>query len=174
MEMEDVTRVHAIDLLSFSLPWTERTYRFEVAENANASPWVAEVVRPDGIREIAAMVVNWIILDEAHVATLAVHPDYRRQGLAQRLLAHSLLEAWQRGARSALLEVRRGNFGAQNLYQRFGFAIVGVRPRYYKDNNEDALLMTLERLNPQQLKSLEQAAHVPDTGASSGGGSGWM
>lgn len=169
MELNDVAQVYAIDLQSFSLPWTERTYRFEVNENVNASPWVAEVVQPDGSREIIAMVVNWIILDEAHVATLAVRPDYRRQGIAQRLLAYSLQEAWRQGARSALLEVRRGNIGAQYLYHRFGFSVVGVRPRYYKDNNEDALLMTLQNLDPQHLKHLEESAQAPAANSASQG-----
>ena len=160
MRLEDVPRVHVIDRLCFSLPWTERSYIFEITENINSSAWVAEVSTPEGGYEIAGMVVNWIILDEAHVATLGVHPDFRRLRIGQRLLAHSLIEAWKRGARIAFLEVRRGNLNAQALYERFGFEVVGERPRYYKDNNEDALLMTLERMQVDKLKALETTSRV--------------
>jgi ribosomal-protein-alanine N-acetyltransferase len=151
MTLEDVPRVREIDVLSFSLPWSERSYRFEVAENPHASCWVAEWVHPDGRTEVVGMMVNWVILDELHIATLAVHPDYRRMGIARRLLAKGLQAGLERGARLAFLEVRRSNLAAQNLYRAFGFELSGVRPRYYKDNFEDALLMTLEPLTPEAI-----------------------
>ena len=100
------------------------------------------------------MIVIWAILDEAHVATIAVNPDYRGQGIGRRLLAIGLQAAYQRGARMAFLEVRRSNTVAQNLYQRFGFQVVSERLRYYQDNHEDALLMTLEQLQPEELLAL--------------------
>ena len=78
------------------------------------------------------------------VANVATHPDYRRRGVARRLLVQALADARQRGARLAMLEVRRSNLAAQKLYESFGFTVVGVRPRYYVDNMEDALLMDLE------------------------------
>ncbi len=168
MRLEDVPHVHRIDKLCFSLPWTERSYIFEITENINSSPWVAEVSTPQGEDEIVAMVVNWIILDEVHVATLGVLPEQRRLRIGQRLLAYSLIEAWKRGARTAFLEVRRGNTAAQALYERFGFVVVGERPRYYKDNNEDALLMTLERMQLDKLKALESAARVSPSQSYSG------
>ena len=155
MSIEDVARVHEIDTLSFSLPWPERSYRFEVVENLNSSCWVAEVLPADGPAEVVGMIVNWIILDEVHIATLAVHPDYRRFGIARKLLVHGLLEGAQRGGRLAYLEVRAGNLAAQALYQRFGFVVAGVRPRYYKDNSEDALLMTLDPLDPARVQAME-------------------
>lgn len=154
MAIEDVARVHKIDTLSFSMPWPERSYRFEVVENVNSSCWVAEALPPDGPAEVVGMIVNWIILDEVHIATLAVHPDYRRYGIARKLLVHGLLEGVQRGGRLAYLEVRAGNLAAQALYQRFGFVVAGVRPRYYKDNSEDALLMTLDPLDPSRIKEI--------------------
>lgn len=154
MAIEDVARVHEIDTLSFSMPWPERSYRFEVVENVNSSCWVAEALPPDGPAEVVGMIVNWIILDEVHIATLAVHPDYRRYGIAHKLLVHGLLEGYQRGGRLAYLEVRAGNLAAQALYQRFGFVVAGVRPRYYKDNSEDALLMTLDPLDPSRIKEI--------------------
>jgi len=157
MRLEDVPRVHEIDRLSFSLPWPERSYRFEVSENDHSSPWVVETVRPDGpggSPEVVAMMVNWIIIDEAHIATIAVHPDYRRRKIAQRLLAWGLLAAWERGARTAFLEVRRGNLTAQVMYTAFGFEVVGVRARYYQDNHEDAILMTLPQIDPLRIRAL--------------------
>lgn len=151
MALGDVEAVYAVDRLSFSLPWTERAYRFEISENPNASPWVAEISLDDGTRQVVGMIVTWLIVDEAHVGTIAVHPDYRRQGIGERLLAVSLADAARRGAVQALLEVRRGNAAAQHMYARFGFAVVGVRPRYYRDNGEDALLMTLAPLDLAKL-----------------------
>ena len=146
MGLHDVERVHAIDILSFSLPWSERSYRFELMENKNALVFVAEVDGADGQPLVIGVIVIWVILDEAHIATLAVHPDYRKIGAARRLLAHGLRAAAGRGAVLAYLEVRRSNHAAQALYESFGFDVVGERPRYYKDNQEDALLMTLNDL----------------------------
>ncbi len=154
MRFEDIPRVHEIDVLSFSLPWPESSFRFEVTENNHASNWVAEVTHADGQREVVAMMVNWIIIDEAHIATIAVHPNYRRQKIARRLLAVGLLAAYERGARTAFLEVRRGNLAAQAMYFEFGFALAGERKRYYQDNHEDALLLTLEGIDPGHIKTL--------------------
>jgi len=142
MTLEDVPAVHEIDILSFSLPWAERSFRFEISENPVSRGWVAE---SDG--RIAAMLVLWRIIDEAHIATIATHPDFRRQGIGERLMIEALLAAREEGARHAFLEVRAGNLAAQTLYKKYGFILVGIRPRYYKDNNEDAVLMDLEDLN---------------------------
>ena len=92
------------------------------------------------------MLVLWMIVDEAHIATLATHPEARRQGVAKQLLVKALETAYAEGARTALLEVRAGNEAAQSMYRKFGFEEVGRRERYYKDNHEDAVLMTLDRL----------------------------
>jgi ribosomal-protein-alanine N-acetyltransferase len=157
MSLADVPRVHELDTLSFSMPWSERSYRFELTENHNSSCWVAESVPGDGPGLVIGMMVNWIILDEVHVATIAVHPDYRRLGIGRRLLAQGLLAARERGVSLAFLEVRRGNLAAQAMYRQFGFVVSGERVKYYKDNNEDALLMNLHRLDlvePVRLKEL--------------------
>jgi ribosomal-protein-alanine N-acetyltransferase len=100
---------------------------------------------------IAAMLVLWVIVDETHIATLATHPDYRRQGIGERLMMAGLLSARNEGATRAFLEVRAGNMAARSLYAKYGFMEVGVRPRYYKDNNEDATLMNLEDLNSLEV-----------------------
>ncbi|MCX7608058.1 MAG: ribosomal protein S18-alanine N-acetyltransferase [Anaerolineales bacterium] len=141
MTLADVPAVYEIDRLSFSLPWTEGSFRYEVAENPHSRSWVAEV---DG--RVVGMLVLWLVLDEAHIATIATHPDYRRQGIGERLLLYALRSARAEGARRAFLEVRVGNRAAQALYKKYGFVVDGVRPKYYKDNNEDALLMSLDDL----------------------------
>ncbi len=82
MQLADVEQVYDIDVLSFALPWSERSYRFEITENPTSRTWVAEAVDAHGQTQVVAMIVVWVILDEAHVATIAVHPDYRRRGLA--------------------------------------------------------------------------------------------
>jgi ribosomal-protein-alanine N-acetyltransferase len=97
--------------------------------------------------KIAAMLVLWFIIDEAHIATIAVHPDFRRQGIGEQILLHALRAAHSEGAQRAFLEVRAGNFAAQAMYRKYGFEMAGVRPGYYKDNNEDALLMDLEKFD---------------------------
>ena len=141
MRLEDVPAVHEIDVLSFSLPWPERSFRYEVTENPVSRGWVAEV---DG--RIAAMLVLWLVVDEAHIATIATHPDFRRQGIGERIMIEALIAAREEGAHRAFLEVRASNVAAQTLYEKYGFVVDGRRPRYYKDNFEDAILMSLTSL----------------------------
>jgi ribosomal-protein-alanine N-acetyltransferase len=152
MQAEDIEQVYAIDVLSFSLPWSERSYRYEVSENQNSRNWVAEAVDAQGHTQIVAMIVVWLILDEAHIATIAIHPDFRHRGIGRRLLAIALLNAAEQGALQSFLEVRRGNLNALALYQQFGFKVVGVRSGYYQDNHEDALLMTLDPISVEFLR----------------------
>jgi ribosomal-protein-alanine N-acetyltransferase len=142
MTPDDVPQVSAIDKISLTLPWPERSFRYEVTDNPAARCWVAEAHE-----RLAGMLVLWFIVDEIHVATIATHPEYRRQGIAQQLLARALASAAQEGARRSYLEVRAGNVSAQALYRKFGFVEDGRRPRYYKDNGEDAILMSLAPLN---------------------------
>lgn len=146
MTAEDVEAVYDVDVRSYTLPWSERAYRYELSQNPNARLFVAEMPDEQNHTRVVGMVVTWIILDEAHIGTIATHPQYRRNGVAEALLQQALVDARQHGAQQAFLEVRRGNLPAQGLYLKFGFAFTGVRPRYYQDNQEDALLMTLESL----------------------------
>jgi ribosomal-protein-alanine N-acetyltransferase len=163
MMAADVRAVALIDAMSLPLPWPERAYQYELTV-PHSCPWVAEIalpldkrpleyrsplgqlVRQPGERAIVGMLVLWKIVDEAHIATLAVHPEVRRQGIAKRLLEEALSNAAAEGARSAFLEVRLGNLAAQELYQQLGFRVDGQRRSYYSDNHEDALLMSLKTL----------------------------
>jgi ribosomal-protein-alanine N-acetyltransferase len=144
MQEEDIEPVHAIDVLSFSTPWPAASYRFELFENPASMLWVAEAELPDEKKRVIGMVVVWLLMDEAHIATIAIHPDYRGQGISNDLMAVALMESARKGADKATLEVRAGNQVAQALYQHFGFRVVGRRPKYYQDNYEDALIMAVE------------------------------
>ncbi len=146
LTVEDVPAAHELDSLSFTLPWPERSLHYEVAGNPAARCWAAEL---DG--RLVGILVLWMIVDEAHIATLATHPDHRRKGIAKKLLVEALESAYNEGAQTALLEVRAGNEAALKMYAEFGFEAVGRRERYYKDNYEDAILMTLSRLPVKPL-----------------------
>ena len=141
MTVEDVPAVTQLDRISFTLPWTERSFHFEVTSNPASRCWVAE-----SGGALAGVVVAWLLVDEVHIATIATHPDFRRQGIAQALLAHVLKLGAEEGAISSFLEVRESNSAAQELYRKFGYEETGRRLRYYKDNGENAILMTLENL----------------------------
>jgi ribosomal-protein-alanine N-acetyltransferase len=146
MRSDDLEQVVAIDKMSFSMPWPISSYRYELFENPLSLLWVAEAAR-DGVQpRVIGMVVVWLVMDEAHIATIAVHPEYRGRGIAKDMLKIALDEVIRRGMHSATLEVRAGNIIAQRLYSRFGFQVVGRRPRYYRDNDEDALIMTVSGL----------------------------
>jgi ribosomal-protein-alanine N-acetyltransferase len=146
MTLEDLSAVIELDQMSFSLPWPERSFRFELTDNPASRCWVAEV---DG--KLAGMIVVWLLVDEAHVATLATHPDFRRRGIAKMLLSHALRKLLAEGARSSFLEVRVSNLPAQQMYRKFGYQEAGRKRGYYKDNNEDAVLMTLDTLKVENL-----------------------
>ncbi|HEY8450428.1 MAG TPA: ribosomal protein S18-alanine N-acetyltransferase, partial [Bacillota bacterium] len=120
----------------FPTPWSERAFRGELTANHYAHYFVAEV---DGA--VAGYAGLWIILDEAHVTNIAVHPDFRRRGVAQKLLETLFQRAAQRGCDRMTLEVRKSNIAAQTLYRRFGFEAKGIRRGYYTDTNEDAIVM---------------------------------
>jgi [ribosomal protein S18]-alanine N-acetyltransferase len=151
MTLEDIEQVHQIDVLSFSLPWPERSFRFELSENRSSRLWVADVTDGAGNKRVAAAMVIWVIEDEGHIGTFAVHPDFRRRGLGQKMLAKGLVQCWSEGVRKVYLEVRRSNTSAQQLYRKFGFVDQGFRPHYYRDTGEDALLMVLDPLVGEQL-----------------------
>jgi ribosomal-protein-alanine N-acetyltransferase len=155
MQSEDLPQVFELDRNSFSLPWPERSFRFELENNEVSRCWVAELLPESGAPLLVAIIVVWMIADEVHVATLAVSPEYRRQKIAQRLLAHTLIDAYHSGANSSFLEVRRSNQAAITLYQRFGYREVAVRRNYYKDNQEDAILMDLSPMNLENLKRFQ-------------------
>lgn len=148
MTLDDITQVVAIDKASFSLPWPERSFRFEITDNPASRAWVADL---DG--KVVGAIVAWLLVDEAHIATIATHPDFRRQGIASKLLTHALRMMMNEGALTSVLEVRESNSAAQEMYRKFGFEESGRRPRYYRDNSEDAILMSLYKLEGLKVES---------------------
>ena len=143
MTAQDVPAVAQIDRMSFTLPWPEHAFQYEVSDNRAARCFVAETED----KRLAAMVVSWVIVDELHIATIATHPEFRRQGIGASILTAALKDGVQAGVKRAFLEVRAGNEGAQAMYRKFGFEASGRRIKYYKDNGEDAILMTLENVD---------------------------
>jgi len=149
MALEDVPDVHRIERASFPVPWPDYAFRQELQTNKLAHYLVVRV-----LEETVAYGGLWMMVDEAHVTTFAVLPQWRRHGVGGRLMLEMVRLARELGARVLTLEVRLSNAPARSLYQRFGFRPVGVRPRYYSDNGEDALIMTTEALDDPQMNDL--------------------
>jgi ribosomal-protein-alanine N-acetyltransferase len=147
MHLGDLDTVHAIERASFRTPWPPNAYRSELETNRLANYLVA---RADG--EIVGYGGMWLMVDEAHITTFAVHPAWRRQRIGERLLLAFLDLAIARQAHEATLEVRLSNLPARRLYEKYGFRPVGLRPRYYSDDNEDALIMTTEPLTEPRMR----------------------
>ncbi len=147
MRLEDLDEVQRIEQASFSTPWPSNAYRSELQTNRLASYLVARIDAT-----IVAYGGMWLMVDEAHITTFAVHPRWRRQGIGERLLLGFLDLARDRHAREATLEVRLSNLAARRLYEKYGFRPVGLRPRYYSDNSEDALIMTTEPLAESRVR----------------------
>jgi [ribosomal protein S18]-alanine N-acetyltransferase len=104
-------------------------------------------------------------VDEAHITTFAVHPGFRRRGIGERLLLALFDLSLARMAREATLEVRLSNIAARRLYEKYGFRPVGIRPRYYSDDGEDALIMTTEPLaEPLMQERIARLRAVLDAG----------
>jgi ribosomal-protein-alanine N-acetyltransferase len=162
MRVEDIPAVHAIERASFPVPWPSYAFRQELETNRLARYLVVRA--GDGIVGYGGL---WLLVDEAHITTFAVLPGWRRQSIGARLLLALLDLAVELGASVATLEVRISNLDARRLYERFGFRPVGVRPHYYSDNAEDALIMTTEELASRAMRArveglrAELEANVP-------------
>jgi ribosomal-protein-alanine N-acetyltransferase len=105
----------------------------------------------------------WLIMDEAHITTLGVDPDFRGMKIGEQILINILDEAVSRGARRATLEVRRNNSVAQSLYAKYGFHTVAIRKGYYANNNEDAFVMWVDDMwSDDFLRTLRIRAEALD------------
>ncbi len=139
MRLQDLDAVRRIERQSFTTPWSYEAFVSELLENDNARYLVAR----DGA-DVVGYVGLWIILDEGHITNVAVRPDRRGRGVGRCLLAAITRVARAHGARRMTLEVRKSNVRAQKLYASLGYRAAGVRPQYYVDNNEDAIIMWRE------------------------------
>ncbi|MGI6037496.1 MAG: ribosomal protein S18-alanine N-acetyltransferase [Limnochordia bacterium] len=136
MRVRDVDQVVAIEREAFPIPWSRFTYVSEIVHNDRAHYFVA--VDEDRVLGYAGM---WLIAGEGHITNVAVAAPYRRQGIGTKLLRTLAETARGYGALRLTLEVRRSNEEAQGAYKKCGFLSVGVRPGYYLDNGEDAVIM---------------------------------
>jgi ribosomal-protein-alanine N-acetyltransferase len=139
---DDLDAVAALEAESFTNPWTREMLARELRQSDVARVYV---LRAPG-QQVLAFCACWVLFDELHINTLAVAPAWRRQGLATTLVRHVLQDAEASGAGHATLEVRRSNTPALRLYERLGFVVEAVRPKYYCQPEEDALI--LWRRNP--------------------------
>ncbi len=131
-----VERVLEIEALSFPMPWSRQSFEFELTENEFAYYIVALVNQ-----QVVGYAGAWLVLDEAHITNVAVHPNFRGKKIGRLLMTELIRRVLVKGALKMTLEVRLSNHIAQKLYQSLGFEPMGRRKRYYSDNNEDAIIM---------------------------------
>lgn len=165
MSGEDITQVADIERESFPSMWPQTAYRRELTNKIARYTVITElredvppaapapglwgtfrrIVRTEGApssEHLLGFIGLWLMVGEAHIVTVAVREAYRRMGIGERLLIAAIEQAEEHDQECVTLEVRASNEGAQLLYEKYGFARVGLRRRYYTDNNEDAVLMT--------------------------------
>jgi ribosomal-protein-alanine N-acetyltransferase len=143
MRKEDIDQVLAIEQNSFSMPWSRNLFLSEFRSPLISSLLVALADTPERI--VAGYLVFWSVTDEMHILNLAVGPEFRRQGIARKLLLAALMRAYGKGSKRALLEVRASNAAAHKFYSELGFTGTAVRRDYYDMPVEDAIVMTLEQ-----------------------------
>jgi ribosomal-protein-alanine N-acetyltransferase len=135
----DIVGMAELDNICFTIPWSLAEFKAEILKNHLAFYLVC--THGSTIVGYAGL---WAIEPEGHITNLAVHPDYRRRGIGSQLLEKLLKQSRERlGLNKFTLEVRISNVGAIKLYSRFGFKLAGHRKMYYKDTNEDALILWL-------------------------------
>jgi ribosomal-protein-alanine N-acetyltransferase len=138
MTMADIQQIVALEKMCFSMPWSEKLFVNEI-ENNNSYFLTATIMG-----NLIGYAGFWLIIDEAHIVNLAVHPEFRRQGIGGMLLKIILDLAKQKGALKATLEVRETNTPANLLYERLGFVCVALRKGYYADTKEHAVVMWMD------------------------------
>ncbi len=143
MTREDLPAVMELEKASFSNPWSMELLQRELGHDWSIILLLEEPL-PDGGRCLLGISIFWIVHDEVHVLNVATAPEHRRRGVGRALMEATLAEGRARKCCLATLEVRRSNEPAIQLYKAFGFRPVGVRPNYYVDEGEDAIVMVLD------------------------------
>lgn len=138
MEPKHIDGVCEVERLSFAVPWTARMFADELHNPLSRYVVLLDRCHPEVVIAYAGY---WKIFDEGHITNVAVHPKWRGRKAATYLMQQLMQLAASEGIQAMTLEVRKSNMAAQSLYSKLGFAVEGVRPKYYEDNNEDALLM---------------------------------
>jgi len=140
LQESQIPAILAIEARTNSAPWSERSFRNELDHNRGiflVAILKGEVVGYGGV---------WLVIDEAHITTVAVAAEHQRQGIGERLMVNLLQEAKERGMLCSTLEVRAGNEPAIKLYEKLGYGISARRKGYYPDNREDAIVMWMYNL----------------------------
>jgi [ribosomal protein S18]-alanine N-acetyltransferase len=151
LTLSDLDQVMEIEPVAFgSHHWSRQSFMNELL-NPTGFYFAA---REQGTSKLLGYSGFWLVPDEAHITTLAVHPDYRRLYIGEKLLIHDVIQARKVGADFVTLEVRVSNDSAQRLYGKYGFRSLGVRPNYYQDNDEDALILWTDRLTTENFLEL--------------------
>jgi [ribosomal protein S18]-alanine N-acetyltransferase len=173
MQIIDIPQVVAIDNVSFDPAWSARSYAYEIGESSYSHMVVLEriVEQPmprwkrifkslsgqrEAHRHIVAYGGLWNIAGEGHISTIAAHPDWRGHGFGEIVLAGMIRRALTLDAEYVVLEVRVSNAVAQNLYQKYEFKTAAVKPRYYRNNNEDAYDMRLDLTDETIIARFDQ------------------
>jgi len=143
MTAADLNRVLEIEQVAFRNPWSADLLRRELGHDWSTI-LVAEEPGPRGQMTVVGFVIFWIVHDELHILNVATAPEHRNRGVARVVLEATLDAGRRRRCTLATLEVRRSNAAALGLYRDFGFRPVGIRPNYYVDEGEDAIVMVLD------------------------------
>ncbi len=136
MTEEDIDAIVEIEKEAFSTPWSKESFLTEIRDNLLAKYIVAEIEN-----KVVGYGGIWLILTEGHITNIAVKKEYQGLGIGNKLVEGLIIYCTSRGIDSMTLEVRKSNIVAQNLYKKYGFIDYGIRPKYYSDNNEDAIIM---------------------------------
>ena len=156
MRSDDITAVLHVESLCFATPWPRNAFFNELHDNRLAHYYVGRFEE-----RIISYAGLWVILEDAHITTIAVDPEHQRKRFGEQLLITLVDEAIERGARWITLEVRESNVAAQNLYKKYGFTVVSTRRGYYSDNDENALVMWAGNLKgavyQNRLKALKES-----------------
>ena len=172
MRRRHLRGVLGIEHMVYPRPWSPALFASELSQPESRCYLVALDRRAGWLpwRRVIGYAGVMVSVGEAHITTVATHPHHHRRKVASRLLVTLLREARRLGAQAATLEVRVNNRGAQRLYAAFGFAPVGVRPKYYTETGEDALIMWAYDVNGDAYADVlrEQAARLHEPGGHSG------
>lgn len=136
MNMDHLLGVLQIEQVSFPTPWSQQAFTYEITNN-NFAHYVAALYQG----QVVGYAGMWMVLDEAHITNVAVHPEHRGKKLGEALMCEMMGRALLQGGVRMTLEVRPSNTVARELYQKLGFKEKGLRKRYYTDTNEDAIIM---------------------------------
>lgn len=141
LNMADIENVLEIERMSFPSPWTRGMFMEELS-NRDFSFYLVARIKD----KIVGYGGFWLVLDEAHLGNLAVHPDFRKRRIGERILIHLLELGKSKGANMMSLEVRENNIIARSLYEKLGFRMVAIRKGYYADTKEDAYIYMKDKL----------------------------